>query len=282
MAIDLATKYANEVDELLKSEPKTQLFTNENYDFTGAHTVKVYKVTSVELNDYKRSLEDGEEIISRYGQIQDLSATTQEMTLSQDKSFIFNIDKMDADETNQALAGGTALARELREVVIPTREKYIYSVMTEKAGTKPEAKELSESTIYDEILDATEIMDEAEVPENGRVLVVTPRVYKMIKKFLTETAQNSVDAEARNLGIVAYLDGMAVVKVPKNYLPDGFGFMIAHPSATTTPAKLMEAGCYDGAPYSSGTVVNGRFVYDAFVLDNKKMGIYYQQIKEAE
>ena len=28
---------------------------------------------------------------------------------------------------------------------------------------------------------------------------------------------------------------------------------------------------------SSGTIVTGRICYDAFVLDNKKVGIYYQE-----
>lgn len=33
---------------------------------------------------------------------------------------------------------------------------------------------------------------------------------------------------------------------------------------------------HDDTPLSSGTIVTGRVCYDAFVLDNKKSGIYYQ------
>ena len=33
---------------------------------------------------------------------------------------------------------------------------------------------------------------------------------------------------------------------------------------------------HNDTPLSSGTIVTGRVCYDAFVLDNKKTGIYYQ------
>ena len=34
----------------------------------------------------------------------------------------------------------------------------------------------------------------------------------------------------------------------------------------------------ENTPLSSGTIVTGRICYDAFVLDNKKDGLYYQAI----
>ena len=82
----------------------------------------------------------------------------------------------------------------------------------------------------------------------------------------------------KSRGVVAVLDGMNVVKVPAIRLPDKFGFMIAHPSATTAPVKLEDYGTHKDTPLSSGTIVTGRVCYDAFVLDNKKDGIYYQPI----
>ena len=41
--------------------------------------------------------------------------------------------------------------------------------MCTKAGTKPEAKALTNTNIYTEILAANLALDEAEVPEIGRV-----------------------------------------------------------------------------------------------------------------
>ena len=71
----------------------------------------------------------------------------------------------------------------------------------------------------------------------------------------------------RARGIVAMLDGAMVVKVPAVRLPEKFGFMLAHPSATVAPVKLEDFGIHDDTPLSSGTIVTGRICYDAFVLD---------------
>ena len=51
------------------------------------------------MNDYDRA--GTGENNSRYGQIQGLDATTEEMTLTKDRSFTFAIDKLDTDETKQ-------------------------------------------------------------------------------------------------------------------------------------------------------------------------------------
>ena len=54
----------------------------------------------------------------RYGKVADLDATTETMTLSKDRSFTFVIDKLDENETARQLSGATALARQVRNVVV--------------------------------------------------------------------------------------------------------------------------------------------------------------------
>jgi hypothetical protein len=61
-------------------------------------------------------------------------------------------------------------------------------------------------------------------------------------------------------------------------LPVKFGFMLAHPSATVAPTKLEQYKTHENPPGISGELVEGRIVYDAFVLDNKAKGIYYQAV----
>lgn len=69
---------------------------------------------------------------------------------------------------------------------------------------------------------------------------------------------------------------MTVQKIPANRLPADFGFMVAHPVATVAPVKLEDYTIHDNPPGISGSLVEGRIVYDAFVLDNKVKAIYYQ------
>lgn len=279
MSIELRTKYAPKAQEVFKTESKTGLITNTEYDWTGAHSVQIYKINTAAMNDYKRN-ETGNsetETISRYGILKDLTATTQECLLTKDRSFIFNVDALDQDESE--LEAAAALARQLREVVNPERDKYIYEKMTGGAGLKPSK---IDQVTYEAILEATALMDENEVPDVERVLVVTPRGYAALKKELQAPAYASLSEEQRASGVIGYLDGMAVIKVPSSYLPANFGFMIAHPSATVAPVKLADYSTHDDTPLSSGTIVTGRIVYDAFVLDNKKNGILYQELKPSK
>ena len=277
MAIELATKFQPYTDEKFSTESKKSLLTNQDFDWTGAHTVKVYKITTSGMNDYGRS-GPAEGNWSRYGAVAALDATTEEFTLKKDRSFTFAIDKLDTDETAQQLAAASALARQNREVVIPEVDTYTYGVMCSEAGHKPDAKALTAENIYTELLAASQALDDAEVPETGRVLVVTPATYALMKKCKDITMETDVGNELRLRGVIGVLDGMTVQKIPANRLPVGFGFMVAHPCATVAPVKLEDYTIHANPPGISGSLVEGRIVYDAFVLDNKVKAIYYQAL----
>ena len=273
--IDLTTKFQPHTDEQFKAESKRTLLTNDDFKWDGAHAIKVYKVTTSQMNDYNRSGADNGNW-SRYGAVEGLDATTEELPLKKDRSFTFAIDKLDEDETQQQLAAASALARQNREVCVPEVDTYTYGVMCEKAGTKPAAVALTADNIYTEILNGSTALDDAEVPETGRVLVVTPASYQLMKKCKDITMETNIGNELRLQGVIGILDGMNVQKIPANRLPAGFGFMIAHPCATVAPVKLEDYKIHKDPPGISGSLVEGRIVYDAFVLDNKVKAIYYQ------
>lgn len=276
MAIELTTKFQPYVDEQFTAESKKHLLTNQDFDWTGAHTIKVYKISTSEMNDYNRNGEDTGNW-SRYGAVKDLDATTEELVLKKDRSFTFTIDKLDADETQQQLQAASALARQNREVVIPEVDAYTYGVMAENAGTAPEAVELTATNIYGKILEGSLALDDANVPESGRVLVVTPAVYNLMKQSGDIAMETNIGNDLRLQGVIGILDGMNVQKIPAPRLPADFGFMIAHPVATVAPVKLEDYTIHENPPGISGSLVEGRICYDAFVLDNKKSAIYYQK-----
>lgn len=276
MTIALATQYLEYVDEKFKYESKKSLLTNQDFSWTGAHTVKVYKISTAAMNDYVRNPDTSFEGPSRFGSIKDLDASTEEFTLRKDRSFTFAIDKLDSEESKRNVAAATALSRQLREIVIPEVDTYVYGVMCTNAGTKPSALALTADNIYTEILKASETLDNAEVPETGRVIVVTPSTYLLMKQSSSIIMETDITAELRLKGVISMIDGAMVIKVPANRLPSGFGFMMAHPSATVAPTKLEDYRVHEDPPFISGSLVEGRVCYDAFVLDNKKLAIYYQ------
>lgn len=280
MARELVTKYAPYVDEIFSQESKKSLLTNNDFDFDGAGTVKIYKVSTADMNDYGRNgAADGN--WSRYGKVADLDATTETMTLSKDRSFTFVIDKLDENETARQLSGATALARQVRNVVVPEVDTHVYTKVAAGAGTVLEV-ELTSTNIYDQILLASKTLDDELVPEEGRVLVVTPDVYRLMKLNNEIVMETEVGADMRKKGIISNLDGAAVAKVPAVRLPKDFGFILTHPCATTAPTKLEDYNTHLNPPGINGTLVEGRIVYDAFVLENKKKAIYYVKNKAAE
>lgn len=275
MSIELITKYSDKVDEMFTHESKKSLLTNTDYSFSGAHTIKVYKISTSSMNDYDRGNTSGN--WSRYGKVLSLDATTEEFTMKKDRSFTFIIDTLDSDETGLQLAAASALARQVREVVIPEVDKYTYGIMCAEAGVKPSAISLTETNIYDEIVKANETLDNYEVPETGRVLIVTPSTYTLMKKCKDITMETDIGNDLRLRGVISNLDGCNVIKIPETRLPKIFGFMITHPVATVAPTKLEDYKIHTDPPGYSGSLVEGRICYDAFVLENKKNAIYYQE-----
>ena len=74
MAIQLVTKFLPYVDEMFTTESKKSILTNNDFSWSGAHTVKVYKVSTAKMNDYNRS---GANVGSRYGEVETLYVTTE-------------------------------------------------------------------------------------------------------------------------------------------------------------------------------------------------------------
>ena len=283
MAVNLVTEFIPYVDEVFTKESKKQLLTNQDFTWTGAHTIKVHKINSVPMTDYDRdgsnvgqTPEEGEPVIwSRFGALSTVENSIEEFTLTKDRSFTFVIDKLDNDETGGVLAGASALARQQREVIIPEVDTYTYGKMVAGAGTTVVADPpIDAGNIYDAIIDGNAVLDDALVPETGRVLVVTPDTYRIMKKNSDIVLDTDIGENMRLNGVIANLDGLSVIKVPKSRLPEDFVFMIAHPSACVAPVKLSEYRVHSDPPGIYGELVEGRICYDAFVLDNKKKAIY--------
>ena len=274
--VNLVTAFRPLTDEKFTTESKKALLTNTDYDWNGAHSIKVYKVSTSGMNDYDRGGTNSTTNWSRFGPVSGLDATTEEMTLRKDRSFTFAVDKLDVDETAQQLQAASALERQLREVCIPEIDSYVCSIMCAGAGHKPAAVKLTASNICGEIFKANTALDNSEVPETGRIITVTPDVYLLMKQSKDIFLETDIAEDMRLRGVIAQLDGAKIIKIPANRLPAGFGFMVCHPVATVAPTKLEDYRIHQDPPGISGDLVEGRICYDAFVLDNKKSGIYYQ------
>ena len=88
MAINLASKYSDQIAEVFTRSSFIKGKTAETYDLTGVKTLKVYTPITVEEVDYDR---DGG--LKRYGDVTEMQDVVQELTMTQDKAFTLTIDK---------------------------------------------------------------------------------------------------------------------------------------------------------------------------------------------
>lgn len=267
MAIEYAAKYSGKVDERFAIAALTNQAVNNDYDFTGVDTVKVYSVATAELNDYAKSG------ANRYGTPDDLANATQSLVLTQDKAFTFIIDKAAEDDTEGAMQAGRALRRQIDEVIIPHVDKYRLSKMAAGAG-KTGTGAITKTNAYDAFLDGTNALTDAGVPLSGRLAFVSPAFYKAIKQDSTFVKSGDASQELLIRGSVGMVDGANIIPVPSSYLPEGVQFILTHKVATVAPVKLQSYKIHDNPPGVNGKLVEGRIRFDAFVLNNKAAAVY--------
>lgn len=267
MAIEYAAKYAGKVDERFAIASKTARAVNNDYEFTGVDTVKVFTIPTVALGDYTTSGSN------RYGTPEDLQNVAQTMLLSQDKAFTFVVDKKSEDDTMGAMQAGQALRREIDEVVIPTIDKYRLKEMAENAGGSATTA-VTKSNAYEMLLDGMNAMSEHGVPEDGRIAFVSPAYYKYLHLDTSFVQASDLAQDMLIKGSLGMADGANIVMVPTSYLPSGVAFVLCHPAATVGPVKLESYKVHDNPPGINGYLVEGRVRYDAFVLEGKKHAVY--------
>ena len=269
MSITLTEKFAEKVDERYHPISVTNAGVNQNYDWDGAQTIKITSVGTVAMKDYDRETGYGA-VASADG----LSNAIQVLTLTKDRYFRAKLDKMDEEESK--IKGGEVLARQLREVTIPEIEAYRLQVMCKAIVTNTQAIEQTK-TVYEHFLEANEKLDEANVPQVTRVAFANPAFINALKLDPNFIKSSDLSQEMLLKGQVGQVDGVPIIKTNTAWLKDdstnNFDCIIVDKNATVAPIKLAEYTANPNHPDFSGTVFQGRFYYDAFVLDMKKKGL---------
>ena len=270
--VNLASKYSREVDERFSRASQAELALNNNYTFSGVQTVNVYSLPVVPMVDYNRSG------ANRYGTPEDLGNSVQELTVSRDRAFTFVIDKGDNTQAEMSMDAGKALARQLREVCVPEYDAYVFNKLAQAACAKEghyATTAATKSNAYELLLNAQEVLGNANVPDTGRVCFCSYRFANLLMQDAAFMKQGDRSQEMAEKGILGEVDGTKIVKVPASRLPEGCTFLLAHPLACVAPKQLESYKIHTDPPGISGWLVEGRLLYDAFVLDSKADGIFY-------
>lgn len=268
MAVNLAEKYASQLDQLWTHASYTDNWINKKYDFDGVKTVNVYTATTVAPSDYSRTSTG-----DRFGGNNELQDVVTAYTLTNDKSFKIAIDRGNFEQGMRAKKAGEVMRAEMNEQIIPMIDKDRLAAAA--AGATAVSQTVTAGTdYYDNTLDLGVYLDEAKAPLEGRVLWVTPKFYKGIKLAITKEVEASgYNDKLLGKGFVGTLDGVPVVKVPTTYFPTGVLAIEAHRDALLGVRQITETRIKTDSEFVSGSILLGRFIFGSFVLHGKELGV---------
>ena len=268
MAIDLATKYSTVVDEKFRLASLTNIGVNQNYDWDGVNSIHVYDISTAIMNNYTRN--GG----NRYGTPAEQDRDATQYTLSRDRSFTQTIDQGNYDETMMVSAAGESLSRQIAEVIIPEIDTWRLNAMAAGAGFTSTPTPITAANAFESLLDADSELTNNKVPLQGRVVFCTPNYFKFIRLDENFVKRGDLSQEMMINGVVGEAAGMAIVQAPTVYFPADVEFIVTHPVATVAPIKLLDYRAHENPPGINGWLLEGRTIYDAFVLKNKMGAVY--------
>lgn len=267
--VNLSRKDLAQIQQRFTIESLLQSRLENNLDFVGARTVRIFTIDSAPLQDYDRTAPG-----NRYGTPSEVSDSLQELTMSQDKSFAKTIDKGNTKDQSINKAG-KFVKIQTDEQIIPMKDRYGFGVLGHKAGKIVGASAaISAANVIARLSAGRAWLLNARVPVPGRTLYVSTEMYNA----LVETPQfinlDKLGAKAIAKGQIGEIFGSPVVEVPTDLLPIGVNFIWLHKAAAASPSKIAETKVHLDPPGISGNLVEGRYYWDAFVFGAKADGIY--------
>lgn len=258
---------------------------NANIKWINAKTIQIPRISVGGFVDVDR------DVVGSFTRRADNDWETK--TLEHDREFRTLVDPQDVDETNMALTIANITRVFNDEEKIPEMDKYaaskLFTEFTQYGGTAL-SDTVDVSNVLDLFDDFMAEMDDAEVPQEGRILYVTPTMNKLLKQ--ADKISRTIDVTG-STGVVnrnvRSLDEVKVKSVPSSRMKTAYNFtdgavvdgsaqqidmILIHPSTVLTPQKY-EFVDLDQPSAATG----GKFLYyerkywDLFALEKKVPGI---------
>ena len=285
---DYAEQFTNLLQQKYATELKSDDLTKSNLgvQFMNAQTIKLPRMSLSGYKDHTRTpgFNSGT-----------MSNDWEPKKLSHDRDIEFWIDPMDIDESNLTLAVANIQNTFETEQAIPEKDSYRFSKL------HSELKTYKASNINSTVIDAAIFleqfdefmakMDEAGVPEEGRILYVTPSINKIVKqaegieRSIIITTPNSINRKVHSLDDVTikmvpaarmktlydFTDGCVVDATAKQ-----INFILVHPSCVVCRDKYAYIKIFTPGTDSrtgDGYLYQNRNYGDLFLLEKKTDGV---------
>lgn len=212
MPITAAQQYLDYFDEVYKQASVTRFLETpaDMYEFKGVNTVLINKLTISGNYDYSKS--------SGYT-AGTVANDWDSYTLAMDRGVKLPIDAVDAEEAR--ITAARINNTYLREKFFPELDLYRFTKMyTDIAGSAVAGTNIVSATLsFDNVVNAIDtgiaVLDNAEVPKDGRILFVSETTYQNMKKSgeVYNTRLITGNSQVLNRDIEIF-DNMPLMRVP--------------------------------------------------------------------
>lgn len=289
---DYAEQFANQLAQKYEREMVSHDLTlsNPGIKFLNAQTIKIPRLTVSGYKDHNRG-----SLGFNSGSV---TNDWEPKKLAHDRDIEIALDPMDVDETNLVAEIANIQNVFEEEQAIPEKDSYRFSKLLAEAQTYADAG----TTIDTTVLDSTNIleyfdelmskMDDAGVPEEGRMLYLTSAVKKLLKNAEGVTRSIMVGGAAGVINRKVHtLDDVKLKSVPSARFKSKYDFtdgcvaasdakqinmMLVHPSCVISRDKYAYMKVFTPGTDSRTAdkyVYQNRYYTDTFLIERKAPGI---------
>ncbi len=292
--------YATQFTQLLQQKYSKELCSyeltqsNPQVTFINAQTIKLPRMTVSGYKDHTRTpgFNAGT-----------LSNDWEAKKLTHDRDIELFVDPMDIDETNLTLSVANIQNTFETEQAIPEKDSYRFSKLYTELKTYKNANidhtEITAANFLSMFDDYMAQMDEDEVPEEGRILYLTPAMRKIAKE--AEGIQRMITVNGGSTAInrnVHSLDDVVIKPVPSSRMKTVYDFtegckagasakqinmILIHPSCVVCRNKYSYIKLFTPGTDSrtaDGYLYQNRNYGDLFLLEKKAAGCRINAVAE--
>ena len=283
--------YADKFVQILAQKYATELKSNELFNsnpgivFMNAQTIKLPRLTLSGYKDHTRTIGFNTGTLSN---------DWEPKKLEHDRDIEFFVDPMDIDETNQILSVANIQNTFEEEQAIPEQDSYAFSKLGSELVTYSGSKTtdvLTKANILEAFDTEMQKMDDAGVPEEGRIMYVTAAVNKLLKEADGFSRSISISAGPNAVNRKVHsLDDVTIKPVPSARLKSAYdftdgcvasatakqiNFILVHPSCVVARKKYSYIHLFTPGTDSrtgDGYLYQNRSFLDLFMLEKKVAG----------
>ena len=217
---DYAEQFTNLLQQKYEKELCSDALTKSNLQvkFLNAQTIKLPRMTVSGYKDHTRTAGFNSGTLSN---------DWEPKKLEHDRDIEFFVDPMDIDETNLTLSVANIQNTFETEQAIPEKDCYRFSKLHAELttfGGRIDTTVIEAANFLEAFDEEMAIMDEAGVPEEGRILYVTPTMNKIVKAAEGLQRMTTVNTASTINRKVHSLDDVTIKMVPAARMKTKYDF----------------------------------------------------------